>query len=244
MDKTAAARSGLDIIRVIDGIGYAIYVAIGLLAIWGAYNVILLYRGIAKKSIRDGEAASLIGQVRDLGLGKGNFEGALAVCQGPPHWHSALAQLMAVALKARSKGLAKVKQMLVTEFHTEVVSGLESRLASISTAAKMGPLLGLLGTVLSMIAAFGKMGEGQKADPSSLASAIGLGLWTTAAGLIISNPLMVLGNDLQSRLRRLRDRTERHLQDFLEVLEQYEAQTGRNAAAARSSGSMRAVLPR
>src|SRR5262249_8639245 len=119
-------------------------------------------------------------------------------------------------------GLGKVKQLLVMDFHTEVISGLENRLASIATASRMGPLLGLLGTVMSMIAAFGRMGSSAKPDPMALAGSISLGLVATAAGLLIANPLMILGNDVGGKLRRLRDRTERQLSDFLEILEQQE----------------------
>ena len=54
--------------------------------------------------------------------------------------------------------------------------------------------------------------------------------------------MMILGNDIHAKLRRLRDRTERQLQDFLEVLEQIEAhQAGGRPSR---SGTVRAVLPR
>ena len=51
------------------------------------------------------------------------------------------------------------------EFHTEVIAGMENRLASISTIVRMGPLLGLLGTVASMIGAFGRIGGSEKVNP-------------------------------------------------------------------------------
>src|SRR5258708_38264660 len=114
----------------------------------------------------------------------------MGVCQGPPYWHTALAQLMAVALKNRNKGIAKVKQSLVTEFHTEVIAGMENRLASISTIVRMGPLLGLLGTVASMIAAFNRIGGAEQVNPRNLASDLSLALWATGAGLLIANPMM------------------------------------------------------
>jgi biopolymer transport protein ExbB len=47
---------------------------------------------------------------------------------------------MAVALRHRDKGIAKVKQVLVMEFHTEVIAGMENRLATIATIVRMGPL--------------------------------------------------------------------------------------------------------
>ena len=130
-------------------------------------------------------------------------------------------------MQHRDKGLAKIKQLLVMEFHTVVVSKMENRLAAITTASKLATLLGLLGTVIGMIAAFGRMGDGQKADPSYLAGAISLALWTTAIGLIIASPLIIFANDLQARMRHLRDQTERQLSDYIEIAEQFEARDGR-----------------
>lgn len=230
--KVARGSGGLDIPGLIEQFGIVIYVSLALLAIWGVYNSILLYRTIAKKGMADKDADALVDGVKDRLLNKNDPKGAIELCQDPAHWHTALAQLIAVSVKNRAKGLAKVKQLLVMDFHTEVISGLENRLSSIATAARMGPLLGLLGTVMSMIAAFAKMGGGGRPDPAALAQAISLGLWTTAAGLLISNPLMILGNDVQGKLRKLRDRTERQLSDFIEVLEQLEpaGRSGRPSA--------------
>jgi len=228
----------MEITKIIDAFGYGIYAALVLLAVWGVYNAILLYRSLAKKSI--GEAEPLLQQVRELCLA-GKSDSAATLCQGPPYWHTALAQLMAVALKNRSKGIAKIKQLLVMEFHTEVIAGMENRLASISTIVRMGPLLGLLGTVASMIGAFGRIGGSEKVNPTALASDISLALWATGAGLLIATPMMILGNNIHARLRKLRDRTERQLQDFLDAVEQSEAADARPPSR---SGTVRAVLPR
>ena len=84
----------------------------------------------------------MIDQVRDLCQAR-RFDSAINLCQSPPYWHTALAQLIAVALRNRAKGLAKIKQLVVTEFHSEVIAGMENRLGSISTIVRMGPLLGL-----------------------------------------------------------------------------------------------------
>jgi biopolymer transport protein ExbB len=54
------------ITRIIDAFGYVIYAALALLAVWGVYNAILLYRGLAKKSIRD--ARPLLERVKELCL--------------------------------------------------------------------------------------------------------------------------------------------------------------------------------
>ncbi len=229
----------MDVTEIIDAFGYVIYAALVLLAVWGVYNAILLYRSLAKKTVGD-QAPILIRSVRDR-LAAQDVAGALSICQNPPYWHTAIAQLMAVALQYRDRGLAKVKQVLVMEFHTEVVAAMENRLASIATIVRMGPLLGLLGTVASMIGAFGRIGGSEKVNPNALASDISLALWATGAGLLIATPMMILGNDIHARLRTLRDRTERQLQEFLEVLEQQQP-PARGSAGSRP-GSVRAVLP-
>lgn len=252
MDQTeatataAAGAGGLDIPKIIDKIGTGIYFALALLAIWGVYNAIVLYRTLKKKGIDGPRANNLIRQVREtLFSPRGtDVEGAVAICQNPPYWHTALAQLVAVALRDRDRGLAKVKQTLVMEFHTEVVSGMENRLGSISTIVRMGPLLGLLGTVASMIAAFGRIGGSEKVNPGALASDISLALWATASGLLIATALMIVGNDIHARLRRLRDRTERQLHEVIDILETLEQNPGAPLARPSAPGSARAVLPR
>ncbi len=206
----------MQVTKIIDAFGYVIYGALAVLAVWGAYNGILLYRSLSKKSLRDPQ--ELTDQVRELCRAR-QFEKAINLCQTPVFWHSALGQLISVALQNRDKGLSRIKQIVVTEFHSEVVAGMENRLGSISTIVRMGPLLGLLGTVASMIGAFGRIGGSEKVSPQALAADISLALWATGAGLLIANPMMLIGNDVHARLRRLRDRTERQLQEVLEVLE-------------------------
>jgi biopolymer transport protein ExbB len=230
----------MKITTLVDAFGYVIYVALALLAVWGIYNAILLYRNLGKRSLRD--SRPLVDRVRDL-MNAGKFDAAIAACQDPAWWHAALAQLMAVALKNRDKGVAKVKQIIVMEFHTEVIAGMENRLASISTIVRMGPLLGLLGTVAGMIGAFNEIGGAEKVNPAALASKISIALWATGAGLLIATPMMIVGNDIHAKLRRLRDRTERQLQEFIDALEQVDPDAQRKAGGPRS-GTVRAVLPR
>jgi biopolymer transport protein ExbB len=229
----------MDITRIIDAFGYVIYAALAVLAIWGVYNAILLYRSLAKKTLAD--AGPLLERIGTL-IRAGKTEAAIAACQEPAYWHTALAQLVAVALTNRHRGIAKIKQLLVMEFHTEVIAGMENRLASIATIVRMGPLLGLLGTVASMIGAFGRIGGSEKVSPNALAADISLALWATGSGLLIATPMMIAGNDIHARLRRLRDRTERQLQDFLEILEASEAAGARATSASRPAAA-RATRP-
>ena len=74
----------MDITKIIDAFGYLIYAALALLAIWGVYNAILLYRSLAKKSLDD--ATGLLEQIGPL-VRSGKNDAAIAVCQEPAYWH-------------------------------------------------------------------------------------------------------------------------------------------------------------
>jgi biopolymer transport protein ExbB len=64
-----------------------------------------------------------------------------------------------------------------------------SGLRALELIAAIAPLLGLLGTVLGMIAAFQTLQEaGARADPSALAGGIWEALLTTAAGMAVAIP--------------------------------------------------------
>ena len=76
------AGKGIEVTKIIDAFGYVIYGTLAMLAIWGVYNSVLLYRNLGKKGLKNQDAADLINQVRDL-TSKGNFQGAIDVCSGP-----------------------------------------------------------------------------------------------------------------------------------------------------------------
>ena len=57
-----------------------------------------------------------------------------------------------------------------------------------------------------MIAAFGRIGGSEKADPHALATDISLAFWATGAGLLIANPMMLIGNDVHAAGKASRTR--------------------------------------
>ena len=77
----------MNVIKIIDAFGYVIYAALALLAVWGVYNAILLYRILSKKSLRRPGTITL--QVRELCQAR-KFDAAISVCQSPAYWHTAL----------------------------------------------------------------------------------------------------------------------------------------------------------
>ena len=73
----------------------------------------------------------------------------------------------------------------------------------LSLFAAIGPMLGLLGTVVGMIGAFFKMAAaGGQVDAALLADQIGAAMLTTATGLLIAIPLLFVFFFLRARVNR------------------------------------------
>jgi biopolymer transport protein ExbB len=78
-------------------------------------------------------------------------------------------------------------------------------LRALELVALIAPLLGLLGTVLGMIAAFRALeATGAAADPAVLAGGIWEALLTTAAGMAVAIPAAVALTGFESVVERLR----------------------------------------
>ncbi len=80
-----------------------------------------------------------------------------------------------------------------------------SGLRALELASTIGPLLGLLGTVVGMIAAFQALQDaGARADPAVLAGGIWVALLTTAAGMAVAIPAQIALTWFESISDRLR----------------------------------------
>jgi biopolymer transport protein ExbB len=79
---------------------------------------------------------------------------------------------------------------------------LESGLSFIKVMYVIAPLLGLLGTVVGMIATFQMITLFGTGDPKSMAGGISQALVTTVLGLVVAIPLTILHSVLQSMARK------------------------------------------
>jgi biopolymer transport protein ExbB len=81
---------------------------------------------------------------------------------------------------------------------------LRSYLKPLEIIAALSPLLGLLGTVLGMIAAFQQMeAAGSQVDPSILSGGIWQALLTTAAGISVAIPVLMAHNWMDRKVERI-----------------------------------------
>lgn len=113
-------------------------------------------------------------------------EGA-EVNDDPSNLKGVVARVFSLAIRYRSRGPATLRTILNNHIDLEIVPDLRRYLRPLASIGKAAPLLGLLGTTLGMIRAFGNIyAEGSGVDPKDLAGDIGLALSTTFIGLIIA----------------------------------------------------------
>jgi biopolymer transport protein ExbB len=121
-------------------------------------------------------------------LEKEGIKGALAFCRKRTDFIPR--KLYAAGLETAPQGLAAMRRAMANVIELEILPELHVLLAPILAIAKIATMVGLLGTVISMINTFNAISQSQGGNVSSQAGAIGLALFGTAGGLMIAIPLV------------------------------------------------------
>lgn len=106
----------------------------------------------------------------------------------------------------------------IEEKAIEVKYVLERNLNMLGTIATISPLLGLLGTVVGMITAFTGLTETSGANPDLLAAGISQALITTAFGLLIAVPGLVLHKFFEQKVTFLLITLQKKVSNFIDVI--------------------------
>ncbi|WP_221793034.1 MotA/TolQ/ExbB proton channel family protein [Oceanobacter mangrovi] len=101
----------------------------------------------------------------------------------------------------------------------EAVPQLEKRTQYVSTLANIATLLGLLGTIMGLIAAFTAVANAAPAEKATLLSqSISVAMNTTAFGLMAAIPLLLLHTYLQTKTNEIVDSIEMAGVKFLNII--------------------------
>ena len=148
----------------------------------------------------------------DDALTRKDYSAAEAFCiaAGTP-----VAQVVQKALSCRSMQEADMREIVQTEMDS-VVPKFEHNLTMLGTIANISTLLGLFGTVTGNIKAFGVLGEGgTMGNPAVLAGAIAEALMTTAGGLFVAIPSLILHSFFVNRVNHSVTKMQSHVTDVI-----------------------------
>jgi biopolymer transport protein ExbB/TolQ len=194
-------------------LGDACYGFLALNFFWGLFCVIMAFRRVWQLSFRNRQEQQAFMEELIPKLDAGQYAQAAELCAED---RRALPQLANVAILNRNIGFDALKQSLTELLTQDVLGELEYRTGWIATTIKSGPLLGLFGTVLGMMAAFGRIGRGDKVQPSQIADEISIALICTAMGLATAIPFNFLLAAINIRIRRLQESLASGLVQVLE----------------------------
>ena len=126
---------------------------------------------------------------------------AIALCDTKK---SCVASAVKKFLQKAPKGIdVQDYEFILKEITIKETSPYESRLNLLASVISISPMLGLLGTVTGMIRAFTNISKYGAGDAAIVADGIAEALLTTAAGLMIAIPVIVIYNYLNRRLEKM-----------------------------------------
>lgn len=129
------------------------------------------------------------------------IDDAIALCETKK---SCVATAVKKFLQKAPKGIdVQDYEFILKEITTKETLPYESRLNLLASIISISPMLGLLGTVTGMIRAFTNISKYGTGDAAIVADGIAEALLTTAAGLMIAIPVIVVYNYLNRRLEKM-----------------------------------------
>ena len=139
------------------------------------------------------------------------------------------------ALK-RAPSFAAMKEAMETAIGEQTADQFR-RIEYLNVIGNLGPLLGLLGTVIGMIVAFEEMSRsGGQANPAQLSGGISKALAHTMAGLILALPCLAAFGILRTMIDRLTVRGALIAEELLLMVKPAEAKPAAAAAAGTRPG--------
>ena len=124
-------------------------------------------------------------------------------------------------MKERHKTTAEMTVTVskaMEEYAPKALQGLENRLGYLVLMAGISPLIGMVGTVTGMIRAFSKMVEAAGLEPGAVAGGISEAMITTAAGLLVAVPCVVVYHVFQRRIEDYTRSIEMGVADISEFI--------------------------
>jgi biopolymer transport protein ExbB len=202
----------------------SLYDIISFDALWGLYCIVIVWTRVNQKRFKSEEQQDVFMDDVLQMVSAGDFEGTREYCEGDTR---ALPQIIEMAINHRDLGYKKARMFVMDRFQRDVMSDLEYRLSWVSTMIKSAPMIGLFGTVFGMMGAFKTLATAESVEPSALAGDINIALITTAMGLAIAIPLMLMVANVNIRIAKMEDLVGAGLARFMTVyrdaLEKYPA---------------------
>ena len=224
-----AAEMAQDAAEIVEGMDVA---AAKTMSFWDLFTsggwlmwILLLLGGVAIflfverfLAIRKASRMNLnfMNRIRER-ISGGNIAGALEACR---RTNSPIARMVEKGIERIGRPMPEIQNAIENQANLEV-SKLGVGLPYLAMISGGAPMIGFLGTVIGLVAAFMKMeGMGGTVDISVLAGGMYVAMLTTVGGLIVGIPAYFGYNYLVARIDRLIFQMEANSIAFMDILNQ------------------------
>jgi len=139
-------------------------------------------------------------------VSSGHMKEAIWACTSTAHPVGPVAKQVLENVHLPSHAIDEKMQIALSEQRLQ----LERNLGWLGTMGNTAPLIGLLGTVWGIMRAFHDMARTGSAGPSVVAAGVAEALFTTAAGLLVAVPAVMLYNHFLRRITVMLTVSENH----------------------------------
>lgn len=224
--NTAQDGSGIPThpVQIFEQMGYwvAPFLAASIIAVWFAMERLVVLRH--SRVIPGNFVQTFLDSVK---AGRLDSSSALKLCEKND---SAVASVFAHGIRKWGRPSVEVEQAIIDGGERQV-GQLRRHLRVLNGVATVTPLFGLLGTVVGMIQAFNDIAlAGAMGKADQLAAGIAMALLTTACGLAIAIPALIMYMYLCGRVEALVMEMDELSQNVVQLVSA-EAQQARAAAA-------------
>ena len=147
-------------------------------------------------------STAFMGQIQKLILAN-NIDRAIKMCNAEPH--AALPRVVKAGL-TRANRTEKEIENAIDEAVLEVGPRVNKRTAYLSMLANVATLFGLLGTIIGLIDAFRAVATAPpELKQTMLAGGISVAMFTTAGGLMVAIPVLIIHSIVLNRSNKILD---------------------------------------
>ncbi len=210
--EPAAQKSLLDTFMGNTTSSMAVFFILVFLSIAAVYIIIERYLTIKRAGQVD---QNFMNSIR-ASVESGNLQAAKALCQSVD---APMARMVEKGLDRIGKPLEDINKAIENVGNLELLK-LERNLSTLASISGLGPMFGLLGTVLGLILSFQDMSTAENVTPQVLSSGIYQALTSTAMGLVVSIVAMAGYNVLVSNLDKVVYKMEYTALQFMDLLQE------------------------
>jgi biopolymer transport protein ExbB len=227
--ETAARGHGSNPIQlVMNNLDFVFFTIAGL-SIWG---LTLIIQGFLKNRQSVFLPENTINMIREM-IAQKRFKELIDFTETDPTF---ISQALNPALK-RAPNFSHMKEAMETAIGEQTAEQFR-KIEYLNIIGNLGPLLGLLGTVLGMIKAFQAVAAtGGQADVGALSDGISIALTHTFLGLFLAVPCLAAFGILRTIVDRLTVRGAMVAEELLLMMKPAEAKPAASAAVARGTAT-------